>query len=102
MDYAKLEITEALPSLFHGPDGAEDVFRRLRGAEIMRLGSTAAEGIEGGGLVLDYKLSEQTYRLVFAFSELGMWVVYDSFTFASSAESRRSPVEGLRANPLED
>jgi len=79
VDYESLEVIEALPDFFHSPRGKEEVFRRLAGAKIVRIGSTAEKGIEGGGLILDYELDGRIYRLVLAFTELGMWVEYDSF-----------------------
>jgi hypothetical protein len=88
LDYANLTIMEALPDYLHGPSGGQDVFRRLAGAKIIRIGSTQEDGIEGGGLVLDYELDSAAYRLVFGLSELGMWIVYDSFTCSNRAEFR--------------
>jgi hypothetical protein len=79
VDYAGLNIVEGLPDYFHGPSGQESIFRRLPGAKILRIGSTNERGIEGGGLILDYELNGKSHRLVFAFTELGMWVEYDSF-----------------------
>ena len=95
MDYAELKVIEALPHYFHPPSGDDEVFRRLAGATILRLGTTQEGGIEGGGLILDYALKGAKHRLVFGMSELGMWVVYDSFKGANPGESRKSPVGGL-------
>jgi hypothetical protein len=43
MNYAALNVIEALPSYFHGPEGNEDVLQRLAGAKIVRIGSSADE-----------------------------------------------------------
>ncbi len=80
MDYTGLTIIEALPLSRVVPSGAEDLFRRLRGATIVQIGSTDEDGIEGGGLIIDYRLSaaENVHRVVFAFNESGMWVEFDT------------------------
>jgi hypothetical protein len=80
VDYAGLDVVEALPTSLHAPAGGEDLFRRLRGAIIERIGSTGEAGIEGGGLVIDYRVvgDDIAHRVVFAFNELGMWVVHDT------------------------
>lgn len=78
-DYAALAVVEGMPDYFHGPSSDEDVCLRLSGAKIAKFGSTPEKGIEGGGLILDYKLGRKQHRLVFGCSELGMWIIYDSF-----------------------
>jgi hypothetical protein len=45
---------EALPSSGRYPEGGEALFKRLAGATIIKICSPAEEGIEGGGLVIDY------------------------------------------------
>lgn len=90
MNYSALSVNEALPGYFHGPDGGEDVFRRLAGAKIVRFGSTNERGIEGGGLILDYELQGNRQRLVFAFTELGMWIEYDSFKASTRDDAQGS------------
>jgi hypothetical protein len=89
VNYSALNVVEALPGYFHGPAGDEAVFRRLAGASIIRIGSTSDESIEGGGLILDYAIGGEPYRLVFGFSELGMWIEHDSFMSATRDESQR-------------
>jgi hypothetical protein len=85
MNYAQLRIVEACPNGWHAPEGCEDVFRRLAGATILRIGSPDSEPddgvIEGGGLVIDYRLPSdpKNYRVVFAFNECGMWLILDSY-----------------------
>lgn len=76
LDPACLTVIEALPAGWHQPEGGEEVFRRLRGAKLVQIGSPAEEGLEGGGLVIDYMISgaETPQRLVLAFNELGMWI----------------------------
>jgi hypothetical protein len=77
--YEKLAIVPALPAGRHYPEGGEDVFRGLLGATIVRVGSTDEDGIEGGGLIIDYRTlgSREVRRVVFGFNENGMWVEYD-------------------------
>jgi hypothetical protein len=80
VDYAGLKIVEALPLSRFAPEGGEGLFRRLRGATIVRIGSTSEAGIEGGGLIIDYKAAgdDAEHRFVLAFNESGMWVVFDT------------------------
>lgn len=86
MNYAGLNIVEALPCSRSAATGAEELFKRLRGATIVRMGSTNEDGIEGGGLILDYRANGEagTRRVVFAFNESGMWVVFEGDGGASA------------------
>ena len=79
MDYQELKIMEALPHALYQPEGGEVLLRRLRGATILRIGSTDQEGIEGGGLLIDYVPAngQQMRRVVFGFNDLGMWTVWE-------------------------
>ena len=79
MDYAALEIMEALPHALYQPESGEILLRRMRGATIVRIGSTDEEGIEGGGLLIDYVPANghQVRRAVFAFNELGLWTLWE-------------------------
>jgi len=45
------------------------------GATIVRIGSTEEDGIEGGGLIIDYRPADSNAikRVVFAFNESGLW-----------------------------
>lgn len=81
-DYATLSIVPAAPSALHEPEGDEEVFQRLKGAKIVNIGSPSSAEIEGGGLVIDYQLprSSKTHRVVFAFTEEGMWCVFDDLS----------------------
>jgi hypothetical protein len=97
MKFEQVPIIEALPDFFQGPSGGEVVLQRLAGARIIRVGSTTEEKIEGGGLIIDYELSAREYRLIFAFSELGMWIVYDSFTEATNPAASRAEFQQSRA-----
>jgi hypothetical protein len=69
-------VVGALPEARSLPSGGEEICKRLVGATIIRIGGVAEPGIEGGGLIIDYRLpgSTQTSRVLFAFNELGMWV----------------------------
>lgn len=79
-DFKNMEVVGALPSAFHYPNGGEELFGRLAGADIVRIGSPPTGEVEGGGLILDYreKGSVEIRRAVFAFTELGMWVLHDA------------------------
>ncbi|MSP76029.1 MAG: hypothetical protein EXR12_07830 [Rhodospirillaceae bacterium] len=79
LDFKNLEVVAALPSAFHFPEGAEELFKRLAGAEIIRIGAPPTKGIEGGGLIIDYrqKGASEYRRAVFAFTEIGMWLEFD-------------------------
>lgn len=79
MDYVGLKIVEAFPHALYAPEGGEVLLRGMRGATIVRIGSTDEEGIEGGGLLIDYVPANGTRarRAVFAFNELGLWTVWE-------------------------
>jgi hypothetical protein len=79
-DLATLSVAEALPRSRFSPDGGEGLFRRLRRAVIVRMGSTYEDAnLEGGGLILDYVTeSGRGGRVVFAFNENGMWIEHDT------------------------
>ncbi|MEF2549724.1 hypothetical protein VQ045_21780 [Aurantimonas sp. E1-2-R+4] len=76
--FRKASVIEALPSSRFSPHGGKELFRCMRGATIVVIGSMAEEGLEGGGLIIDYRLSSgMTERAVLAFNESGMWI-FDS------------------------
>jgi hypothetical protein len=66
-------IIPKLPDRFD-PNRGEDIPSDLIGATIVGFGTTN-EGIEGGGLVIDYMPAGSSCgkRLKLAFTELGMW-----------------------------
>jgi hypothetical protein len=76
--YANAEIVPEEPALFPSGYGRR-LPRKITGATIIRIGRPKEQiaHLEGGGLIIDYrpKGSEKTYRAVFAFTELGMWIV---------------------------
>lgn len=81
-DIETAEVLPKLPNYFH-PERGEAVPDELIGAEIVRFGTVSKEHhIEGGGLVIDFmpRGSETTRRIVFAFSETGMWVEHRADT----------------------
>jgi hypothetical protein len=77
-------VVEALPLSRWLPKGEEELFARLRGATIVKLGGTDQCGIEGGGLILDYLIADEVRRIVFGFNENGMWVEYEGPSSASN------------------
>jgi hypothetical protein len=79
-DFANLTVIEALPISRFRPEGAEDVFRGLAGATIVKIGGVAEDGIEGGGLIIDYRPADslEICRVVFGFNENGMWVEWST------------------------
>jgi hypothetical protein len=79
-DWSNMPVVAALPASLHPAEGGEDVLRRLAGATIVHIGAPETSSFEGGGLVLDYTLPGSTvqHRIIFAFTELGMWIEWDS------------------------
>ncbi len=78
LDLAVVEIIEARPS-GRGWLGERDGehFSALRGAKILKIGTLANPDLEGGGLAIDYEtVTGKRRRIVFAFNENGMWIVY--------------------------
>jgi hypothetical protein len=70
------ELIERLPDYFH-PDQGKDIPRTLLGARILRIGTLAERNnVAGGGLVIDFQQAgdRSVRRIIFGFSELGMWV----------------------------
>lgn len=72
VDYAALDLVQALPDYFHPPSEDETVFRRLAGARVVKIrtprGLVGREAsIEGGGLIIDYELEAEDHRLVLVF-----------------------------------
>jgi hypothetical protein len=76
-NYKETAVIEALPGP-DGPRGEEDLFESLAGATIIRVGMPSDIPLEGGGLVVDYRLAGETgsHRAIFAFNENGMWLVW--------------------------
>jgi hypothetical protein len=75
-----LPVFPALPDALHDTSRFEEsVFLKLRGARIVRIGTTMPGVFEGGGLILDYQLPDSSieYRMIFAFNDQGLWVEYD-------------------------
>jgi hypothetical protein len=69
----------------HADDGAESQTWARRFApkftlRSLQIDAPSEDGIEGGGLIIDYSRPESrvTERLVFGFNESGMWVEFDS------------------------
>ena len=80
VDFAKIKIVGELPPAGDYTDRACSVFQRLAGATIVNCGSPSdPELVDGGGFVIDYVPhgDKAVRRLVFAFTELGMWIEYD-------------------------
>jgi hypothetical protein len=78
-DLSRIPICAELPPAGHYTERRHDVFLSLRGAKIIACGAPAdPNAVEGGGLVIDFIPEGDTdpRRVVFAFTELGMWVEY--------------------------
>ena len=78
IDLAKVGVVPELPDHF-GPGRGDAIPADIVGAEILQLGAVSERrAVEGGGLVIDYRPAGATVerRVVFAFNELGMWVVW--------------------------
>jgi hypothetical protein len=63
-----------------GEDRGDPIPETLLGATVVNIGTLYGAGTEGGGLVIDYRKpkSDKVDRLIFGFTELGMWVESDS------------------------
>jgi hypothetical protein len=85
-EYESLPVVGELPSGTNDPHGGKTLLRRMSGARIVRIGGTNAD-IEGGGFIIDYICGgeNQVRRVVFAFTELGMWVEYEGHAPSSRA-----------------
>jgi hypothetical protein len=96
VDFAALDLVEALPHSRFAPDGGEELLRRLRSARIVRIGGANDDAnIEGGGLIIDYVTAGgRDGRVVFAFNESGMWVEYDSLAPVGTNLKNCSPQDG--------
>lgn len=79
LDYNRLDVIEALPLSRFYPEGGEELLRGMAGATIVRIGSTGEDGIEGGGLIIDYRPlgSSVVKRAIFAFNESGLWLEWE-------------------------
>lgn len=87
LEYAKMAVIEALPLSRFAPQGGEELLHSMAGASIVQIGSTDEDGIEGGGLIIDYMPwgTSEVKRVVFAFNECGLWVEWEgSVRLASS------------------
>jgi hypothetical protein len=51
----------------------------LVGATILQIGTPETKGLEGGGLVINYLLAQETRsrRVVFEFNELVLWTAWE-------------------------
>lgn len=69
-----VNILEVWPSAFGAREPSE-LFRRLRGATIVRIGVPENGNLEGGGLALEYRdtPSSESKYIFLEFNELGMW-----------------------------
>jgi hypothetical protein len=85
-DLASVEIVAELPPAGHYTERGYRAFERLPGAKIVACGAPAdPDLVEGGGFVIDYipAGAETVHRLVFAFTELGMWIEFDGIKGSS-------------------
>lgn len=71
----ELPFISALPDAISTPTEGREVLEKLSGATIIRIGTTENGLVEGGGLLIDYRAKNgNLYRIVFGFTERGMWV----------------------------
>jgi hypothetical protein len=77
MKFEEMKVADILPNLTQS--AVDGLPKGLLGSRIIRFGAAPKESrIEGGGLIVDYEVrGEGTIRrVVFSFSEVGMWVEY--------------------------
>lgn len=69
-----VKILEVWPSAF-GMQEPSELFRRLRGATIVRIGILENENLEGGGLAIEYceASSTESKIAILEFNDAGMW-----------------------------
>jgi hypothetical protein len=76
----ELERTRVVPKLpAITTKGRDGIPSDLIGSEVIAFGTLPnANAIEGGGLVIDYRPAgeQETRRVVFGFTELGMWLEF--------------------------
>jgi hypothetical protein len=80
--YEHLKVIPSLPRSGHAAHGGEDLIAALTGARIVQIGAPSNDdGLEGGGLVIDYIPvgSPQTKRVVLSFNEMAMWVAWEGY-----------------------
>lgn len=78
-DFSKIKPIPKLPNFFARELGGE-IPADLIGAVILGIGTVPDPlDVDGGGLVVDYRpaKSKATKRIVFAFNERGMWVIFN-------------------------
>jgi len=87
VSFSNLCVVEALPLSRFSPEGGENLLRGMAGGTIIKIGSTTEEGIEGGGLIIDYRRagSSVVERAVFAFNDSGLWVEWAGSVASASS-----------------
>lgn len=78
-----LPILPYLPSI--RASDTDPIPSELIGATILAFGTTE-ENIEGGGLAIDYRINNETRRVVFGFTECGMWVEHAPIAIAIESQ----------------
>jgi hypothetical protein len=76
LEFSEMEIVNRLPDR-RGAGRGGLIPQELFGATIVNIGACANENsVEGGGLVVDFRTpgSTKIKRIVFGFTERGMWV----------------------------
>jgi hypothetical protein len=74
-----MPVAAELPPAGHYTERAHELFMSLRGAKIVACGAPVdPAAVEGGGLIIDFipDGSDTVRRVVFAFTELGMWIEF--------------------------
>lgn len=93
-----MQLLDKLPHYFRPRDG-DEVPQQLIGARILRFGTVETEkrGLEGGGLVIEYtpKNSRRRRRILFEFTEEGMWTGFDVDVTSTEDNWRKSLAERL-------
>ena len=79
VDLSQISVTAELPPAGHYTERFHEVFLVLKGAKIVACGAPVdPNAVEGGGFIIDFipEDSDAVRRVVFAFTELGMWVEF--------------------------
>jgi hypothetical protein len=67
------------PRILDSLEAERGLLRQMEGARTVRIDSPSGDGLEGGGLIIDYlpRSDQRTHRAVFEFNEPGLWPVWE-------------------------